>query len=321
MIDEFVQHITGLFPRRFVFNALLPTVVFGSASAAVAIVSFSSFSAASTKWSSLDLASQALVVLAYLAVMWFVSAAVASQWRGIVRLYEGYPLKRIFKGRAPGRRWHEVRMEELDEETGQGVRRYYRYPQGEDERNLMPTRLGNVLLAAESYPRDRYRIDPIIFWPRLYPLLPEQVQREHEEYIINYEFPLVVSFEAALTTLLSATMLVLTRQSPGLFLAVLLCGMALSYAFYHLSLSAAEEYGEQLRSAFDLYRDRLLDAWPTVPDVMDEREAFRAIREFVVEADRPAWAADQERHTARRSQRGDVGADAQEGDAAGAPGP
>src|SRR3954451_16208119 len=53
--------------------------------------------------------------------------------------------------------------------------------------------LGNVLLAGERYPLERYGVDPIFFWPRLYPLLPEQFQRDYEEFVTEYEFPLVVS--------------------------------------------------------------------------------------------------------------------------------
>ncbi|MFI6325191.1 hypothetical protein ACIBG8_47280 [Nonomuraea sp. NPDC050556] len=308
MIDSFFQHVTGLFTRRFVFNALLPTLVFCTAAGAVVVASVSSFAAVSSWWKALDLASKVLAVLAYLAAVWFVAAAVASQWRGIVRLFEGYPLVRVMGRRTPGIRWHTDRMETMAERDANV---YYRYPTGEDEDRLMPTRLGNVLLAAESYPRARYQIDPIIFWPRLFPMLPEQFQREYEEYIIAYEFPLVVSFQATAATVVSAGTLLVTRQGPELFLGVLALGCVVAYAFYRLSLSAAEEYGEQLRTAFDLYRGRLLEAWPTVADVADEKEAFAAIHRFVVMAAEPGWADSQERHAVRNSPRSDVGADPQ----------
>lgn len=36
------------------------------------------------------------------------------------------------------------------------------------------TRLGNIMRAAEQYPRVRYRMDPVVAWSRLQPLLPEE---------------------------------------------------------------------------------------------------------------------------------------------------
>jgi hypothetical protein len=39
---------------------------------------------------------------------------------------------------------------------------------------VMPTVLGNVLKSAERYPWQRYRLDAVVIWPRLQPLLPSE---------------------------------------------------------------------------------------------------------------------------------------------------
>jgi hypothetical protein len=39
---------------------------------------------------------------------------------------------------------------------------------------LMPTALGNVMRAAELYPQQRYRLDGVVIWSRLQPLLPAE---------------------------------------------------------------------------------------------------------------------------------------------------
>ena len=38
---------------------------------------------------------------------------------------------------------------------------------------VVPTRLGNILKASELYANQRYGLDPVLIWSRLYGLLPE----------------------------------------------------------------------------------------------------------------------------------------------------
>jgi hypothetical protein len=40
--------------------------------------------------------------------------------------------------------------------------------------DVMPTRLGNIIEAAERHPRTRYQLDPVVIWSRLQPLLPSE---------------------------------------------------------------------------------------------------------------------------------------------------
>lgn len=313
MVADALSQLAAVFRRRFLFNALLPTMVFTSVTAAVVFGQVDSLSAAGIWWARTDALSKVLAALGYLACIYFLAAAVASQWRGIVRLFEGYFLRDVMLRRghtAPGVRWHRRRLRALrgvgPEADAYGA--YSAYPLSRHEEDVLPTRLGNILLAAERYSLDHYELESILFWPRLYPLLPQQFQLDYEEFVTEHEFPLVVAFEAAMAATISAATILVCGGSPLAFAASFVGGFALAFAAYRLSLSAAEELGEQQRAAVDLYRDRLLELWPTVADVRDERATFAEIEKFVVLNMRPKWGAAHDAHQARRTVRDEPGA-------------
>jgi hypothetical protein len=293
MITDTLQQLAGLFSRRFSFNALLPTFVFTTTIVSTVAASWWSIEAAYAWWGQLDLLTHLLLLLTYSALVYFLAAAISSQWRNIVRLFEGYPLKKVANRLnidPLGQRWHQEHMDQLaSDEEGNTQQAYYRYPLKKHRGEVMPTRLGNILLAGEYYAYDRYNIDTIYFWPRLYPLLPEAFQRDHEASIIQYQFPLVVAFQATVTTVICAMVLLITHSPAIAFAATLLGGTVVAYGAYILSLPSAIEMAEQQRTAFDLYRDRLLTAWPSVADVKDEKAAFLEIKAFVVHNAPPTW--------------------------------
>jgi hypothetical protein len=305
MVADALAQLSTILNRRFLFNALLPTLVFFSLLAALVTDRVGSLAALGTWWVNLDVLSKALAVLSYLAAVWFLAAAVASQWRGIVRLFEGYPAMRLLRGHVPGVRWHEARKRRLWDGTEDGDiepepnTAYARYPLPEDDDEVLPTTLGNILLAGERYAKSRYGMDAIYFWPRLYPLLPEPFQAEYEEFIVNYQFPLVVSFEAMMVAAAGGLAVLLTGGSPMLFVLWLGVGSAIAYTFYVLSFSSAEELAEQQRTAFDLYRHLLLEQWPTPSDIRDEKAAFAEIEDFILWNMRPSWARPQSLHRRR----------------------
>src|SRR5207247_3982546 len=98
--------------------------------------------------------------------------------------------------------------------------------------------------------------------------------------INRYQLPLVISAWAAVFSVIAIV--------PGitghlvLFLVTLWGGFAIAYVSYAMSLRSAQDYGVALRSAFDVYRDRLVESWPPREYVESDRGRFRRLREFVV---------------------------------------
>jgi len=328
MITEALQQLYGLFSRRFFFNALLPTFVFTSLTSATVVASGWSLTATSGWWDRRDLLTRLLLLLVYSALVYFLAAATSSQWRNIVRLFEGYPLLAVARrmsgplhisqswpwSRSPrllavarrmsdplGVRWHRDRRRTLySDARGDESLAYYLYPTRRLDDQVLPTRLGNILLAGENYANDRYGIESIYFWPRLYPLLPKEFQRDYEVSIIQYQFPLVVAFQAAVATMICSAVLLFTHAPAVVFVAALLGGTAVAYTAYNLALSSAISYAEQQRTAFDLYRNRLLMAWPSVADITDEKDAFLQIQDFVVLNLEPNWDVPHTRYVERQ---------------------
>lgn len=315
-IGDQLTSLQTVFTRRFLFNALLPTSVVASFVTVIVANWTGTWHRISTAWADGDALTKIVMAGTYFSLMWLFSVAIASQWRGIVRLYEGYPLvagfERWGRGRlAPGVLWHRKRMTRVTGENKSAWDGYYFYPPPQHASRILPTTLGNILLAAERYPEERYGIEAIVFWPRLFPLLPEQFKQDYEEFVRDYEFPLVLSFLLNVGAAVSATTALLTKQLPAAFVVTVSIFLLGSFASYRMSLSGALQMAEQQRVAFDLYRGRILDAWPTVRDVHDEKEAFDAVKDFIVLNAPANWGDAQNRRLLRKSRT--VGGRAQPG--------
>jgi len=191
--------------------------------------------------------------------------------RPLVRTYEGYtwpfPLRRWAAGRV-ARRWQALKRERSEAARQNDVACYahrqdqlhHGYPDRAEL--LLPTRLGNVLRAAEGYGGRAYGMDAPFWWPRLWPLLPEKHQ---------------AAVDDGLTTMVSllnfATLMIYVMVDVVLYLSgcriphrawwaagALALGGLLCFAAYRGAVAQARGYGQQIRTAIDLYRFELLKA-------------------------------------------------------------
>ncbi len=143
---------------------------------------------------------------------------------------------------------------------------------------LKPTRLGNVLVSAEEYSYQLYRLDAVVWWPRLVSLIPE-----------TFRVQLDTSLTPMVTLLNLSIILVFIASGGGgilLFLkdwwlgvSVFMCGLLLARACYLAACHQALDYGQLVRVAFDFYRhDILKQMHITVPDnLVEERLLWDAL--------------------------------------------
>ncbi|MGE5765028.1 MAG: hypothetical protein ACM3ZF_14475 [Mycobacterium leprae] len=118
------------------------------------------------------------------------------------------------------------------------------------EEYFMPSLLGNVLRASELRTGRRYGIDPVIAWPRLWPLLPEPARED------------ITGSRSRLDTAGRAVLWALAATVWSAF--VWWIGpvtVLLAYLIYRASaLPAARIYADLVEAAFDVHRPSLYKA-------------------------------------------------------------
>lgn len=187
----------------------------------------------------------------------------------MIRLLEGYWPRWAEPVRAYGRRRQERRMRTLTsaaevpdtddvaavQRAGQaGTRLRAAFPLG--DRPLLPTALGNALSAAESRAGREYGFDGIVAWPRLYPMLGEQVRAVVDDRRDGMD----AAARFSVTMLVTALLAVPVLAGAGWWLLFALTPLALARIAYRGAVHAAVAYGEAVRVAFDLHRFDLLRA-------------------------------------------------------------
>lgn len=141
-----------------------------------------------------------------------------------------------------------------------------------DLEDVMPTRFGDVLRAAETRPRQRYGLDPVLLWPHLWQGLPEAVRAD------------LAAARAALDRLAEAWLwgLLFALWSFAWPWAWVIALVWLAVA-YELLVQAARPFADLILAAFDTHRWALYQSlrWP-LPESSDvEKAAGEALTRFV----------------------------------------
>jgi hypothetical protein len=139
-------------------------------------------------------------------------------------------------------------------------------------KDLLPTRLGNILRAREQSPERKYGLDAIICWPRLWPLLPENVRSDLSGARLNLDRLVEFWFWGLL-------FLLWTFLIPWAVVISLLW----MFIAYSMACQSALSYGDLLESAFDLHRFLLYDAlgWARPENTQVEKTMGCELNEFL----------------------------------------
>ena len=148
---------------------------------------------------------------------------------------------------------------------------------------LMPTKLGNILRASESRPFDKYGLDAVICWPRLWLVLPDGVKKELQEARSN----LNTAVRFWLWSLLFIVWIVWAWWAIP-------AGLLGAIFAYYWAVDAASVYCSLLESAFDLYRLELYKSlrWPIPLNPKQEQELGQQLTTYLLrgsDRDRPIF--------------------------------
>lgn len=293
MFGSMLDKATGWLDQRLITTILLPALVFWSGIGAL-VITHLGWDRAGHWWNGLNSTQQIVVAGGALSALLLFALLVQIALPVVIRGYEGYWMLRGWAshmGRVGIARqlklWQRLRMTDPRDYA----RRYRQFPPDPDD--LLPTRFGNALRAAELYACDqrRYGIDAVFFWPRLYPLLPDALRTSLGAARASLEQMLVVSSLSGLFALITAILGGLLPLPPVVWPPVLAGTSLLSLLAYRAAVSVAMSYGELIRSAFDTHRRALLSSIGLEPpgSLKEERELWKALGQQLYrrDADRP----------------------------------
>jgi hypothetical protein len=142
----------------------------------------------------------------------------------------------------------------------------------EKTHDILPTRLGNILRAAERRPYHRYGLDAIVCWPRLWLVLPEATKKDLQTARVELN-------NAVRLFLWSCLGLGWAWWSWKIIPIALL---AILFA-YNWAIAAAATYADLIEASFDLHRNLLYQAinWRKPDDPNEERRVGQDLTNYL----------------------------------------
>lgn len=139
---------------------------------------------------------------------------------------------------------------------------------------LRATRLGNVTASYESYPARRYAIESRAFWPHVWHAADDKARTAIESRRLVLDFSLAVASLAVVGAALAAFAGPWLVYRPWVWLVVAVTSLGVAAAFYSMAVRVAQDLGEQVRAAYDLFHlDALEDLGRVRPTSFDKVRA------------------------------------------------
>ncbi|MEU2158081.1 hypothetical protein ABZ532_24260 [Streptomyces sp. NPDC019396] len=244
----------AMLDRRQLTSVWLPLTAFLAALAAVAAAG-AGWSRTLAWWNGLTGENRLLVVLGLVLLTVLVGQLLAVARPVLTRCYAGHwPDLRPLRPLRTALLVRHLAAQRARRADDPGV--FLTYPR--TAQRTLPTRLGNVLRAAEEH-GDRYGLDAVTVWPRLYTVLPDPFLVSFAQAATAMQAGVMVSFLGAVFAVAGGTLAVLVLPGAGAACCVW-GGAAVAVLGYRGAVRAARPYAQLIRAAFDVHRLLLIEA-------------------------------------------------------------
>ena len=122
------------------------------------------------------------------------------------------------------------------------------------------TRLGNVICSFGSYPARRYGMESEVFWPHLSHQLDDSARGAIESRKLLLDFALTMATLALSWAALAVFVGPWLMHAFWLWLLLAVGALVLARGFYGMGLRAAEDLGDHVRCAYDLFQLDMLES-------------------------------------------------------------
>jgi hypothetical protein len=138
---------------------------------------------------------------------------------------------------------------------------------------LLPTRLGNILCAAETRPIGKYGLDAVICWPRIWLLLPDHNRAD----IASARASMDDGVRLVLWGMLSLIWAIWVWWLIPIAIIIV-------FISYRITLAAAGDFSDLMEAAFDTRRSLLYEAlgWPMPKTPAEERASGEALTKYLL---------------------------------------
>jgi hypothetical protein len=289
MVATFLDKVGGWFDRRFLLAYWSPVFV-GLGAIGGLVILTQRPSVVFGWWFKLDGGEQIVLGIGSLLAVTLFAYVLDAFTTPLIRLYEGYwSWKRLA---LLATRWQKARRSKLMNSSHSSY-----FPR--NSKLLKPTQLGNILVSAEEYPYQLYRLDAVVWWSRLVTLLPGTFRTQLDTSLTPMIALLNLSMLFTFISLGGGSILLLTEYWwLGAF--TFIGGVALMRACYIAACNQALDYGQLVRVAFDFYRHDILKQMhiPIPDNLVEERLLWDALNAMAYDYTMP-WEAGVAAQTSR----------------------